>query len=56
MVLKNGGKVYIKNKRTSIYVPSSVSQDSQFPFTDKERVLIEIKGKALVIRKGKDNR
>ena len=34
-----------------IYIPSKISKDLDFPFKDKEEVIIELKGERLEIRK-----
>ncbi|MFX1310757.1 MAG: AMP-binding protein [Promethearchaeota archaeon] len=34
-----------------VYIPSKVAKDNEFPFRDKEEVIIELKGETLEIRK-----
>ena len=34
-----------------IYVPAEVAKDAEFPFSDGERVQVEIKEDALLVRK-----
>ncbi|TXT58050.1 MAG: hypothetical protein BAJALOKI2v1_460011 [Promethearchaeota archaeon] len=38
-------------KSTWIYIPSDISKDKSFPFKDREKVLIELNDKKLIIRK-----
>lgn len=53
------GKGKISKKRSGnrkytsfwVYIPSKIAKDSEFPFRDKEEVMIELKGEHLEIRK-----
>ena len=37
-----------------VYVPVEVARDSTFPFSNRDIVWVEIKGKTLVVRKAKE--
>jgi hypothetical protein len=47
---KTGKKTY---DRFFIYVPTEVARDGTFPFTEGDKVQIEIKGKNLTITKSR---
>ncbi|TFF97237.1 MAG: hypothetical protein EU547_04855 [Promethearchaeota archaeon] len=38
-------------KSTWLYIPSDISKDEAFPFRDREKVIVELKGNKLIIRK-----
>jgi hypothetical protein len=48
---KTGKKSY---DRFFIYIPTEVARDGTFPFTEKDKVEVEIKGKTVIITKAKD--
>lgn len=48
---KTGNKFY---DRFFVYIPTEIGRDGTFPFKDGDKVEIEIKGKTLIIRKGKE--
>ena len=48
---KTGKKSY---DRFFIYIPTEVARDGTFPFTEGDKVEIEIKEKAVIITKAKD--
>jgi hypothetical protein len=48
---KTGQKSY---DRFFIYIPTEVARDGTFPFTEKDKVEIEIKGKTVIITKAKN--
>ena len=45
---KTGKKIY---DRFFIYVPTEVARDGTFPFKEGDKVTVEVKGKALIIKK-----
>ena len=48
---KTGKKTY---DRFFFYVPTEVARDSTFPFSEGDKVEIEIKGKTVIITKAED--
>jgi hypothetical protein len=48
---KTGKKTY---DRFFFYVPTEVARDCTFPFTEGDKVEIEIKGKNIIITKSED--
>jgi len=48
---KTGKKTY---DRFFFYVPTEVARDGTFPFTEGDKVEIEIKGKSVAITKAKE--
>lgn len=48
---RTGKKFY---DRFFIYVPTEVARDGTFPFKEGDYVTVEIKGKALIITKAKE--
>lgn len=51
MAKEGTGTVYAINKKTWIYIPLSVSDDSAFPFKKGDKVKIRIEGKKLIIER-----
>ena len=55
MVKTIDGKLFRFKSRVIVHVPMKLARDSAFPFPGNEGhedIIIEIKGKSLVIRKG----
>jgi len=48
---KTGKKTY---DRFFFYIPTEVARDGTFPFTEKDKVEVEIKGKTVTITKAKE--
>jgi len=52
MALEATGRLYRRGNRVYIYIPSSISLDSTFPFDfEKGDVKVKIEGKKVVIEK-----
>lgn len=55
-MLKGTGKIHLrvgKHGGGRIYISSNVTQDSQFPFTDKEKVHVKIENGKLIVESQK---
>ena len=40
--------------KTFVYIPVHVSKDTRFPFIAKQKVIVRIKGRKLIVEKKKD--
>jgi len=53
MVLEGETKIYRSNGRHSIYIPAGLVNDSAFPFTLQDKLLIRIEGERIIVEKAK---